>query len=276
MTRCITVLVVDDEPIARRQIIRLLQGQEDVRVVGECGSGRDALAAIREKSPDLVFLDVQMPGLNGLQVLEQLEPALLPLIVFTTAYDQYAVRAFEIHALDYLLKPFDDDRFYEALTRARAQLAGPKENVVRQLIGLVEELKDELVRQRRPAPARSPDGSADSGFLDRIVVKSAGRIQFVRTAEIDRVKAAGQYVELRAGGKDHLVRLTMDELEARLDPRSFLRIHRSVIVRIESIREIQPWGKSQYLLILQNGEELISSKGYLKSIQKVLGKGAVS
>ena len=259
----VDVLIVDDEPIARRHIRRLLQRVADIRVVGECGNGRDAIRAIEEKRPRIVFLDVQMPGLDAFQVLEQLDARRLPLIIFTTAYDQYAVRAFEVHAVDYLLKPFDDDRFYAALERARKLLAGPKENVLRRLVDLVEEMKNQLVQ--------TADGSsgASNARPDRVIVKSAGRITPVNVAEIERIKAANQYLELRVGNQEHLIRQSMDQMESILDPNRFMRIHRSVIVNISFVREFQPWGKSQYAVILKSGERFVSSRGYRKNLERL-------
>ncbi|MEW6364926.1 MAG: LytTR family DNA-binding domain-containing protein [Acidobacteriota bacterium] len=262
------VLIVDDEPIARRHIRRLLQRVTDLRVVGECGNGGEAIQAIREKSPQIIFLDVQMPGLDGFRVLEELHAERLPLVIFTTAYDQYAVRAFEVHALDYLLKPFDDDRFYEALDRARGLLAAPREDVVHKLVALVEEMRSQL---RCTADASSGSSNAR---LERVIVKSAGRITPVKVADIERIKAANQYLELKVGDREHLVRQSMDQMESMLDPGKFMRIHRSVIVNIDCVRELQPWGKSQYAVILRNGERFVSSRGYRNNLQRLF-KGLV-
>lgn len=247
----IRVIVVDDEPIARRHVERLLKPAGDVSVVASCGNGQAAIEAIIELQPDLVFLDVQMPGIDGFKVLEQLPRDRLPLVIFTTAFDQYAVKAFEIHAIDYLLKPFDDDRFHVALDRARKTLGGPKDQIVRKLEEIVESLSK-----------REPQIDTSVAALERIVVQAAGKIQFVKTKEIERFKAAGQYIELRVGSREHLIRQTMDQMESDLDPRRFVRIHRSTIVNIDFIKEIEPWGRSQYAVTMKSGEQFISSRGY--------------
>ncbi len=267
--RDLRVIVVDDEPIARRHIQRLLQPIGDVRVLADCGNGRAAVASIVEMHPDLVFLDVQIPGLDGFQVLEKLPPDRLPLIIFTTAFDQYAIRAFEIHAVDYLLKPFDDDRFYLALERARETLARPKEEILRRLLDLIDDLKGQGSDSREGDPDQSDSGDSH-GFLERIVVKSTGRIQLVKTVEIERIKAAGQYVALKAGNQEHLIRQTMDHLESRLDPKRFLRIHRSTIVNIDFIKEIRPWGKSQYAITMRSGEQFVSSYGHRQNLDGLM------
>jgi two-component system, LytTR family, response regulator len=252
----IRTLVVDDEPIARERILSLLQQETDVEVVGECSDGTQAVSAIQSHSPDLVFLDVQMPGTDGFGVIRNVGADRMPTIVFVTAYDEYALKAFEVHAIDYLLKPFGRDRFQETLRHVRAHLDRRRAgDLGRRLLALVHDLK--------PEPQR----------LDRLVVKSGGRVFFLRTSEIDWIEAAGNYVRLHLGGESHLFRETMNGIEARLDGRHFVRIHRSRIVNTERIKEMQPWFNGEYVVILRNGTRLTLSRGYREKLQEQLGKG---
>lgn len=253
------VLVVDDEPLARERLRSLLEKEDDVELIGECGDGRSAVETIDAERPDLVFLDVQMPELDGFDVLEALDPESRPHIVFVTAYDEYAVRAFDVHALDYVLKPFDRDRFRSALGRARAELARGKaaaENLEGRLAALLEELED---RRKR---------------LERIVVKSGGRVFFLRTEDVDWIEAAGNYVELHVGSESHLLRETMNKLARRLDPKLFLRIHRRTIVNVERIRQLEGVTHGEYVVVLKDGTRLGSSRGYREGVQRLLETGA--
>jgi two-component system LytT family response regulator len=248
------VLIVDDEPLARQRLRALLEAEPDVKVVGECADGREAVVAIRRHRPDLIFLDICMPELDGFGVLEALSEPPLPGVVFVTAYDRFALRAFEVHALDYLLKPFDRERFQKALQRARAQVgrAGSAE-VGQQLRALLEDVR----------PGRK--------YLDRVVIKSASRVFFLRVEEIDWIEAAGNYLKLHAGAEAHLLRETMGNLEARLDPDKFLRIHRSTIVNIERIQELQPWFHGDYVVLLCDGTKLTLSRSYRQKFQDHFG-----
>jgi two-component system LytT family response regulator len=247
-------MIVDDEPLARQRIRTLLEKEPDIAVIGEYADGRSASAALREQQPDLVFLDVQMPYQDGFAVLAALDGQRLPAVVFVTAYDRHALRAFEVHALDYLLKPFDRSRFSKALDRARAQLRKERHADANQrLLGLLEEVKG----TKKP--------------LERLVIKSAGRVYFVRLEEIDWIEAAGNYARLHVGSETHLLRETMNGLEARLDGNRFLRIHRSTIVNVERIRELQPTFHGDYAVILQDGTELTLSRGYRDRLQEILG-----
>lgn len=252
----IRALIVDDEPLARQRIRNLLKDEPDIEVVGECADGGEAVASIRDLRPDLVFLDVQMPVLDGFGVLEAVGPERMPAVIFVTAYDRYAIQAFEVNALDYLLKPFDRDRFRRALERARAQLGRepPAE-----------------VGERLAAAAEDARG-AGRKTLDRIVIKSGGRVFFLRAEEIDWIEAAGNYLRIHAGGEMHLLRETMSGLEARLDPQTFLRIHRSTIVNIERIQELQPLFHGDYVVILRDGTQLNLSRGYKQRFQELFGK----
>jgi len=248
-------LIVDDEPLARERILDLLAGDAEVEVVGECGDGLAAVAAIEHHKPDLLFLDVQMPELDGFGVLEAIDEAKAPVIIFVTAYDQYALRAFEVHALDYLLKPFDRERFDKALQRAKHQIARERAGAAPQeLIALLADLK------ARPKP------------LERLVIKSAGRVFFLRAEEIDWIEAAANYVKLHVGKESHLLRETINGLAAKLDPDKFLRIHRSTIINLECVKELQPWFHGDYVVILKDGTQLTSSRNYREQLHKLLGK----
>ncbi|MFN0119755.1 MAG: LytR/AlgR family response regulator transcription factor [Blastocatellia bacterium] len=242
----IQALIVDDEPVAREKIRRMLGAETDVEIIGECGNGAEALAAIRQCAPDLVFMDIQMPEMNGFEVLRAMEPAAVPAVIFVTAYDQYALRAFEVHALDYLLKPFSRDRFHRAVSHAREQIAHQRGAVAldNRLLSLLQDM--------RGGPR----------FAARLLVRTAGRVYFLKTEEIDWIEAAGNYACLHAGGETHLLRETMKRLENRLDPERFPRIHRSTLVNIDRIREIQPLFNGDYTVILRNGAQLTLSRNY--------------
>jgi two-component system LytT family response regulator len=248
------VLIVDDEPLARKRIKRMLAGDVEVEIVGDCASGHEALAMIRDREPDLVFLDIQMPEMDGFSVLKAVAPDRMPLIIFVTAYDQYALRAFEFYALDYLLKPFDRRRFEKAMQRARERILKEKGDEMNQrTIALLEEIK------------------ARSHHLSRLVVKAGGRVFFIKTEEIDWIEAEGKYVRLHVGKESHLLREAISSLEAQLDPAKFLRIHRSTIVNIDRIRELQPWFHNEYRVILRDGTELMLSRSCRKKLGDLLG-----
>ena len=252
MTR---ILIADDEPLARERLKMLLVGQEGFEVVGECHDGPSTIDAIRRSKPDLVFLDVQMPGANGFEVVSALGEEELPLFVFVTAFDQYALKAFDVHALDYLLKPFDRDRFLQALARARQQLERPSNSDLRsRLLALVRDLE--------PAPQR----------LERFVIKSGGRVFFVRADEIDWIEAAGNYVKLHVGTETHLLRETMNAVETQLPRETFYRIHRCHIVNIERVKELRPWFNGEYVVFLRTGARLTLSRGYREKLQDRIGR----
>ena len=249
------VLIADDEPLARERLRMLLRGEQWLEVVAECHNGPDAVSAIRDLRPDLVFLDVQMPGANGFEVIEAIGPSRMPPVVFVTAYDQYALRAFDVRALDYLLKPFDRERFEQALTRARQQLHQTGDgDLERRLRQLVDDLKE--------TPHR----------VDRFVIKSGGRVYFVRADEVDWIEAAGNYVKLHVGTDSHLIRETMNAVEQKLSPEVFVRIHRCHIVNIEQVRELQPWFNGEYVVFLKNGTRLTLSRGYRERLQDRVGR----
>ena len=255
----IRTLVVDDEPLARQRLRTLLAVDPDLELVGECGDGRQAVTAVQELRPDLMFLDVEMPALDGFGVLHSLAGTPLPVVIFVTAYDRYALKAFEVHALDYLLKPFDKARFAAALQRGKAQVRlGQSSGMEQRLLALLQ-----TVEERQPSPQQS--------LPQRLVVKSGGRINFVRVEELDWIEAAGNYVHLHLGKEDHLLRETLSGLEAKLDPARFVRIHRSTIVNIDRIRELQPAFHGDYVVKLKDGTELTMSRSCREKLEEALG-----
>lgn len=260
----IRTVIVDDEPLARRNIRLLLKDDSEIEILGEASNGQEALALINKHSPDLVFLDIQMPEMDGFGVLENIDAVQLPVIVFVTAYDQYALKAFEYHALDYLLKPFDDARFAKALAQAKLQVEQ------KELKDLSERLVALLENRERP-----PEEPARTRYVSRWLIKSAGRVFFLKTDDIDYVQAEDYYVKLHVGRKGHLLRETMNEMEAKLDPSQFLRIHRSSIVNIERIRELQQHFNGEYIVLLQDGTELKLSRSRREQLQNLLKSGSL-
>jgi two-component system, LytTR family, response regulator len=251
------VLIVDDEPLARERVRQLLEKEADLEIIGECADGASAINTIRQQAPDLVFLDVQMPEADGFSVLQQLGPDRLPAVIFTTAHDQFALKAFEVHAVDYLLKPFDKGRFKVALERA-------VERIRRQNSGeLSQHLTALLADVRAGAAPRLPE---------RLAVKSSGRVVFVKVEDIDWVEAADNYVNLHVGREEHLHRETMAAIEALLPPTRFMRISRSTIVNVERIRELQPLFHGEYAVILKNGTRLTLSRSYRDKVDHLLGR----
>ncbi|HKQ76006.1 MAG TPA: LytTR family DNA-binding domain-containing protein [Blastocatellia bacterium] len=260
-SRKIKAIIVDDEPPARRNLRALLKGVPDIELVKECGNGRDAVSCIRSLQPDLVFLDVQMPELDGFEALENLAGHPLPIIIFVTAYDQYALKAFEVSALDYLLKPFDDARFHKALAQARRQIEQQDASELgRKLLTLLG--------------AREVKADAPPRYLTRLMVKTAGRVIFIRAEEIDWIEAYDNYIRLHVGGKAHLLRQTMNELEAALNPEQFARIHRSTIVNLDCVKELRAHFNGEHLVILQDGTELKLSRSRKEWLEQRLGAGA--
>ncbi len=269
MMKPIRTLIVDDEVLARRRIRNLLRGRVEFAVIGECANGHEALNSIRRQAPDLVFLDVQMPDLDGFGVLEELAPDRLPVVIFVTAYDQYAVRAFEFHALDYLLKPFDDERFEKTLGWAQMQL---EQQQFRQLSERLFALLADHQGRPSSGAVKSSIAPAESKPIARLIVKSAGRVLFIRTEEIDWIEAEGYYARLHVGGKSHLLRETLTNLESQLDQNRFLRIHRSTIVNLERIRELQTQSHGELTVVLNDGKHLKLSRGYRDRLTTMLGQ----
>ncbi|HTV01845.1 MAG TPA: LytTR family DNA-binding domain-containing protein [Luteitalea sp.] len=254
-------LIVDDEPLARERVRMMLGMHDDVAVVGEYGDGQQAIDAIRTQRPDLVFLDVQMPGVDGFGVLRALEGEVMPYVVFVTAYDQYALRAFEVHALDYVLKPFNAERFSQALQRARAAIAKRDEGET----GVDRDRLRSLVASL----------TAEQREKQRIVVKSSGRVFFVKVDDIDWIEAEGNYVRLHMGAQSHLLRETMKGMESVLDTSQFIRIHRSTIVNADRIRELQPLFHGEYAVILRDGTRLVASRGPDNRLKKLLAEATI-
>jgi len=255
MSNKIRVLVVDDEPLARRGIRQLLDSETDFEIVGECKNGREAVSALEKLSPELIFLDIQMPLLDGFSFIKKVGAENLPAIVFVTAYDEHAIHAFETGALDYLLKPVDPLRFQKTLERVREQIKNKQPRELEQkLSALLENLK-------------LPESEK---YLERIAIKENGRVTFLNIDEILWISSEGNYVGLHTKGETHLLRETMDAIERKLDSRKFLRLRRSTIVRIEQIKELYPLFNGEFEVVLKNGTRLASSRRYRKNLDALL------
>lgn len=250
MSAPLRVLIVDDERLAREKVRRLLEPEPGVTIVGECASGAEAVAVLRSQKVDLVFLDIQMPGLSGFDVLREVGPAAIGNVVFVTAHDEFAVRAFDVQALDYLLKPFDQARFRETLGRVRRRATGELEQ---QMTALLAQL------------------AGRESYAERMLIKGAGRLSFVRVDEIDWIEAADNYVRLHSGRDEHLLRETMNGVEARLDPHRFVRVHRSAIVNVDAVKEVQPMFHGDYEVLLRSGTLVPVGRNYREKLLKTLG-----
>ena len=246
----IKTLIVDDEPLARRNLRVLLERDPQIEILDECRNGREAVKAINTLSPDLIFLDIQMPEMDGFDVLARVGPEHIQAIIFVTAFDQYALKAFDVHALDYLLKPFDDERFVRALERAKSQIAAREIN---QLSGRLLALLEERETERKGS-------TRDERYLTRLMIKASSRMMLLKVDEIDFIEADGNYAKLHAGRKTHLLREKMNDLEGRLDPAKFVRIHRSIIVNLERIKEMHPHFNGDYVVVLEDGRQLKLSR----------------
>lgn len=254
------ILIVDDEPTARRGVRMLLERQCGVEVVGEAGDGDTAIKMIKDLRPSIVFLDIQMPGCSGFEVMRAFPREDRPVVVFATAYDAHAVEAFEFNAVDYLLKPFDDERFFTALETAKHVWAS------RSTAGINAKVDAMIARlEESESPLADP-----AKFDDRIPVKSSGEIYFLRPAEIDWIEAEGDYMKFHVSGQTHLMRETMSRLEARLDPRHFVRIHRSTIVNLDQVRKLSPAFVGEYTVVLRDGTKLKLSRGYQDRLKTML------
>jgi two-component system LytT family response regulator len=257
-------LIVEDEPVARQTIRLLLESDPDILVIGECANGVAAAAFMRNETPDLLFLDVQMPGLSGFDVLKSLDQRHLPAVIFTTAFDQYAVKAFEVHALDYLLKPFDDERFQSALMHA-------KRIIREQKVGEVSQQLLDLLERFSPAgrpPIRSND---DHKYLPRLMIRSGGRLTVVDVRDVEWIEAEGNYVSIHSQGKSHLLRQKISALEAQLDPSRFARIHRSIIIRTDLIKSMKPLFNGDHSVTMLDGREFTMSRTYRDRVLSALG-----
>jgi two-component system LytT family response regulator len=254
MANKIKTLIVDDEPLARRGIRQLLESETDFEIVAEAGNGREAISAVEKHSPDLVFLDIQMPLLDGFSFLEKMASGNLPEIVFVTAYDEHAVRAFEAGAIDYVLKPTDPERFQKTLNRVRSRVLSPEDK-------LLENKLANLLNLLKP-PAEN--------YLERIAVKENERIRFLNVEKIDWISSQGNYIEIHSGGEKNLVRETMDGIESKLNPKKFVRIRRSAIIRVEQIKELHTLFAGEFEVVLRNGVKLSSSRRYRKNLDALL------
>jgi two-component system LytT family response regulator len=247
------VLIVDDEELARERMESLLSARPDVEIAGICADGISALEAIEQTHPDVVMLDVQMPGMDGFEVASNLDPENAPAIVFVTAHDGHAIRAFEIHALDFLLKPYDQARLEKALDRARGALTATRTPALDpRLVSFLEQLHDERK------------------YSERLIVKSSGRVFFVRSEDIDWVEASGNYVKIHTKSDAHLLRESMKNMEGKLDPRVFVRIHRSAIVNIDRIKELEPWFHGEYVVIMRDGTRLTASRVFSERLSALI------
>ncbi|HJP84536.1 MAG TPA: LytTR family DNA-binding domain-containing protein [Gemmatimonadaceae bacterium] len=251
--RTIRTAIADDEPLARERIASMLEPHDHYEIVAQCKDGAEAVATMRKDRLDLVFLDVRMPELDGFQVLDALGSGHVPAIIFVTAFEDYAIRAFEVSALDYLLKPFDRARFEKTLARFEEQFQ-------RGRMGISDELRQFLTTL----------GAGTEAYASRFPVKSAGDIYFVRAEEIDWIDAAGNYTALHVGGRKHLIRETMKSVESKLDPRKFVRVHRSAIINVDRLRKLQPYFHGEYVVTLQDGTTLTSSRGYSDRLRALL------
>jgi two-component system LytT family response regulator len=252
----IRAIIADDEGLARTKLRLLLSSETGISVVAECGDGKQAVDAVLVHKPDLLLLDIQMPDLDGFEVLKQIPAEQMPLVIFTTAYDQYAIRAFEAHALDYLLKPFNQERLHNALERVKAELLKSHEHSLRsRILDMLGDVKP------------------DSPQLRRLVIRSAGRVVFLDLNEVDWIEAAANYVKLHVGRDSFLLREGIGHISARLDPDRFVRIHRSSIVNVSRIRELQPCDSGEYIAVLRDGKELSCSRGCRPQLVRLIEGG---
>ena len=259
----IRTLIVDDEPLARERLHELLDEAPSVTVVGDAEDGPEAVNAIRELAPDLVFLDVQMPGISGIDVIEEIGPEAMPVTVFVTAYDQYAIKAFDLAAVDYLLKPFDDERFEQALQRAREQIASQDEAAVSErLLRLLQERDPSLLED---------ENTRDEAYLERVAVQGRGKARIVSVDDLTHITADGSYAELHTEKDTYVIRERMKTLAARLDPDEFVRVHRSAIVRLDEIELILRGGGGNYAVRLNDGTRLSVSRSRVNELQNRLG-----
>jgi len=260
--RGMRTLIVDDEPAAREGLRHLLAADPEIEVVGECRDGRAAAAAIREQAPELVFLDIQMPEVDGLGVLRDVAPERRPVVVFVTGYDRYALQAFEVHAVEYLLKPFTDDRFREALRQAKLQVRRTR----------MGELGREMASLAGPAGGAPAALPAPAAYRSRLVVKTGGNVVLVPVEDIDWIDADGDYVRIHVAKAAHTVRETMHHLETELDPARFVRIHRSTIVNLARVKELQPFYRGEFVAVLHDGTRLKLSRGCRDTLEARLGR----
>ncbi len=257
----IRTIIADDERLARRKLRILLGSEPQVEVVAECPNGRQTVSAIRSFRPDILLLDIQMPDLNGFEVLSEISSDEMPQVIFTSAYDQYAIRAFEAHALDYLLKPFDQDRLHAAIERASLEIRKSKDQ---EFTNRVLELLSTVKSQKKPTPE----------FEDRLAIRTNGRVVFLNLDEIHWVEAAANYVRLNTAKDSYLFRETISRISDRLNPADFVRIHRSMIVNVRRMKELIPVNSGEYVVVLNSGKELSCSRGYRSNLQHLIAKNS--
>ncbi|MGA8272448.1 MAG: LytTR family DNA-binding domain-containing protein [Candidatus Sulfotelmatobacter sp.] len=250
-------VVADDERLAREKLLILLKSEPQLQVVAECQDGKQTVSAVRDFAPDLLLLDIQMPELDGFAVLDKIAPEQMPVVIFTSAYDQYAIRAFEANALDYLLKPFDQERLHHAVSRARSELSKARDSeITNRILSLLSQVR-----------AITPSVSERD---NRLVIKVNGRVVFLDLDSIDWVEAAANYVRLNVGKESYLLRETIGGISQRLDANHFVRIHRSAIVNVRKIKELIPVNSGEYVVVLKNGKELSCSRGYRAGLQRIV------
>jgi len=252
----IRALIVDDEPLARDRIREMLKEHPEVEVIAEARNGQEAIEAVANQNPDLVFLDVQMPDLDGFSVLQNLDVQKIPLIIFVTAYDQHALRAFDVHAVDYLTKPFDRKRFAEAIDHAKVYMKGAKEPDTARILSMLQEIR------------------AGERYLERFAIKNGETVFFVRAEDVDAIEAQGNYVRLSLAGSSHLLRDTLNNVESQINPRMFVRIHRRTIVNIDRVKEVQTWARGEYRVVLFTGAHYTLSRGYRQHFEKFIKLGS--
>ena len=248
----IKALIADDEPLARDRIREMLKEHPEVDVIGEARNGQEAIDAVANHNPDLVFLDVQMPDLDGFSVLQNLKVGQTPLIIFVTAYDQHALRAFDVHAVDYLMKPFDRKRFADAVEQAKVFMKGAKEPDTARILSMLQEIK------------------AGERYLERFAIKNGETVVFVRAEDVDAIEAQGNYVRLSLAGSSHMLRDTLNNIESQINPRMFVRIHRRTIVNINRVKEVQTWARGEYRVVLSTGARYTLSRGYRQHFEKFI------
>ncbi len=252
----IKALIVDDEPLARDRIREMLKEHPEVEVIGEARNGEEAIDSVTNHNPDLVFLDVQMPDLDGFDVLQNLKPEQIPLVIFVTAYDHHALRAFDVHAVDYLTKPFDRKRFAEAIDHAKVFMKGAKEPDTARILSMLQEIR------------------AGARYLERFAIKNGETVFFVRAEDVDAIEAQGNYVRLSLAGSSHLLRDTLNNIESQINPRMFVRIHRRTIVNIDRVKEVQTWAQGEYRVVLVTGAHYTLSRGYRQHFEKFIKLGS--
>ncbi len=251
----IRTLIVDDEPLARRALVRLLRSHRDIEIIGECGDGESAIAASSDRHPDLLFLDIRMPEKDGFEVVAELAKDAPPAIVFVTAYDQHALQAFEVHAVDYLLKPFSQQRLSKALDRVRERANRAVDN------NTMQRLLAEIRRQNE-----------ETQYLPRLPVTQNGRIRLLATSEIERIEAMGNYARVHTRKTSYELRETLQSLEKKLDPAQFVRIHRSSIINIDYVHEVQPWFRGGHLVVMKDGSQLRLSRYQRDAVERLTGR----